>query len=351
VHSTVKTREGVGRARIRVATATAIVVAVALLSVASAASASSWLAHKLMQRGGGTLRAANGAAIYVPRNTMRRPGWVTIGKVGRGDFNFHIWTRWSGRVRVTLPAPPRGDVAIVLHQINGDETVASSSLGQLTVWTDHLSNFEDSIPEACLEPEIIADPEAFGACLAGWGVGRVVGLGLTELAGLILQGGGSQSPGGTSTGTGSLPVGQGAPVTIQGGSPTLQGSNPTPTPTPSPTPTPPPTPAPTSTPAPSPTVGFVIDDSVYGGTWARTDPNSGTWYAHSSPPPNASYWYPNGLGVAVSCAEPAASYNVIINGQHQTWNWWAHVTDGKWVPTVVFSSVWANGLPASLSQC
>ncbi len=111
----------------------------------------------------------------------------------------------------------------------------------------------------------------------------------------------------------------------------------------------------TTVPPPPPTTtgteGFVIDDSIYGGTWARTDPNDGTWYPHSQPPPNAAYWYPNGLGVAVSCAEPAASYSAVVNGQHQTWNWWAHVTDGKWVPTVVFSSVWANGDPTGLAVC
>ncbi len=103
--------------------------------------------------------------------------------------------------------------------------------------------------------------------------------------------------------------------------------------------------------SPPPPEGFVIDDSIYGGTWARTDPNNGAWYPHSTPPPNGAYWYPNGLGVAVSCAESAASYTAVIYGQDETWTWWAHVTDGKWVPTVVFSSVWSDGLPAGLSQC
>jgi hypothetical protein len=99
------------------------------------------------------------------------------------------------------------------------------------------------------------------------------------------------------------------------------------------------------------TEGFYIQDSIYGGTWARTDPYNGTWYPHATPPPNGAYWYPNGLGVAVSCAESAAAYPVVINGQHETWSWWAHVTDGKWVPVVVFSTVWNDGLPAGLAHC
>jgi hypothetical protein len=116
----------------------------------------------------------------------------------------------------------------------------------------------------------------------------------------------------------------------------------------SPPSTPPPTP--TTTPAPPSTEGFTIDDSFYGGTWARTDPNDGTWYAHSQPPPNAAYWYPNGLGVAVDCVREAAPYDAVVYDQHQTWYWWAHVTDGKWVPVVVFSTVWSDG-DQGLAHC
>ena len=103
--------------------------------------------------------------------------------------------------------------------------------------------------------------------------------------------------------------------------------------------------------APHSTEGFIIEDDIYGGTWARTDPDNGQWYPRSTPPPNGAYWYPNNLGVAVSCAESAAPYEVVIHGEHQTWTWWAHVTDGKWVPTVVFSTVWSDGLPTGLSEC
>lgn len=149
---------------------------------------------------------------------------------------------------------------------------------------------------------------------------------------------------------------QGSSPVIQGSSPVLQGGNGSEL-----QPAPPgpgsgggTTESPTSSPAPAPSPtleGFTIEDSIYGGTWARTDPNNGTWYAHGTAPPNGAYWYPNGLGVAVSCAESAAAYSVVIRGVHETWSWWAHVTDGKWVPTVVFSSVWTDGLPAGLSQC
>jgi hypothetical protein len=115
-----------------------------------------------------------------------------------------------------------------------------------------------------------------------------------------------------------------------------------PPPTPVPT-TPPSQPTASPTPTPPTSQGFFIEDSIYGGTWARTDPDNGTWYDSAHRPPNAAYWYPNGLGVAVNCTVQAAPYTAIIYGQAQTWDWWAHVTDGKWVPVVVFSTVWSDG--------
>jgi hypothetical protein len=109
--------------------------------------------------------------------------------------------------------------------------------------------------------------------------------------------------------------------------------------------------APPPPPPPPTTEGFFVEDDIYGGTWARTDPNNGTWYAHGTPPSNGSYWYPNGLGVAVDCSESAAPYAVVVRGVHGTWSWWAHVTDGKWVPVVVFSTVWNDGQLPGLPVC
>jgi hypothetical protein len=109
--------------------------------------------------------------------------------------------------------------------------------------------------------------------------------------------------------------------------------------------------SPTPSQPPRSTEGFFIEDSIYGGTWARTDPGDSTWYAKGTPPPNGAYWYPNGLGVAVDCSESAAPYSVVIYGAHSSWSWWAHVTDGKWVPTVVFSTVWSDGQLPGLPVC
>lgn len=99
---------------------------------------------------------------------------------------------------------------------------------------------------------------------------------------------------------------------------------------------------PPSSPPPA-TWGVHIEDDILGGTWARTDPNNGTWYSATTRPPNGAYWYPNGLGVAVDCARAAASYVVhYLDGHNETWNTWFHVTDGKWYPSAATREVFIN---------
>lgn len=97
-------------------------------------------------------------------------------------------------------------------------------------------------------------------------------------------------------------------------------------------------------PPPSQTKRFHIEDDYYGGTWARTDPDNGTWYRQSTRPPNGAYWYPNWLGVAVDCARSAAGYVVrYADGHTQTWTWWLHVTDGKWYPAAATQEIFVDG--------
>jgi hypothetical protein len=109
---------------------------------------------------------------------------------------------------------------------------------------------------------------------------------------------------------------------------------------------PPPPPKPEPTPPPPPqSRGYYIEDSVLGGTWARTDPNNGTWYSQANKPANGAYWYPNGLGVAVDCARAAAGYVVKwADGHTENWNTWFHVTDGKWYPSAATREISSNGL-------
>ena len=119
----------------------------------------------------------------------------------------------------------------------------------------------------------------------------------------------------------------------------LPGPGPQPGPGPSPGPGPQPGPGPSPQPQ-----GFTVEDSFLGGTWARTDPNNGTWYSKSNRPANGAYWYPNGLGVGVDCARAAAGYVVrFTDGHSENWNTWFHVTDGKWFPSAAARETRVNG--------
>lgn len=76
-----------------------------------------------------------------------------------------------------------------------------------------------------------------------------------------------------------------------------------------------------------------IQDVMLGGTWARVDPDDGSWHSRSHGPSNGRYWFPNGLGVAIDCTRAAAPYSVwFTDGHRETWSYWAHVTDDTWVP-------------------
>jgi hypothetical protein len=353
---------------------------------------------RITPRGGGDVFASGGWNLYVPAGVVHRAGYGYIVRTGQGQVVVGINAPWRGRVEVTVPLRNRSEV--VAHYISGLWVPEGTAVGQSTVWVTHLSLFsvssilhkvEDFL---CLTAE---DPYDFAGCLIGKGIQWIAQTAAVDLlgkvthscsaaivaSGLLANSKGMipvsalksalsnsacrSSAGETNTSTGgssgpTLPVSS-TPVSgsgLQGPTANPQGptSNPqggasggSSPPTPQP-PSPPTTPPPTSGGGtPEPTEGFFIEDDIYGGTWARTDPNDGTWYPHSTPPPNGAYWYPNGLGVAVSCSEPAAAYEVVVYGVHGTWNWWAHVTDGKWVPTVVFSTVWNDGQLPGLPVC
>jgi hypothetical protein len=319
----------------------------------------------------------DGAELYVPPGTLNEPrAEATIRRVRGRGLEFTVQGAWHGRVRITMPA--HTDAGIVMHDISGT-WVEQGEPGQRTVWVNQLSVFSwlGGLPgKVASKLCLTLNPKSFISCLLQKGLKKIDNKLLSWLAGLagvsnqcaqdLIASGGFVSDLWTII-TSSACEGQAGET---GPVPTLSpASAPTPPPVsiPAPTPTPVSTPAPplaggssaqppTSSPEPSAppstsTEGFFIEDDIYGGTWARTDPGDGTWYPRSAPPPNGAYWYPNDLGVAVSCAESAAPYEAVIYGVHERWTWWAHVTDGKWVPTVVFSTVWSDGLPAGLGVC
>jgi hypothetical protein len=103
-------------------------------------------------------------------------------------------------------------------------------------------------------------------------------------------------------------------------------------------------PPPVAQPPAQATKGFHVEDTFLGGTWARRDPNNGTWYNKSTRPANAAYWFNNGLGIGVDCARSAAGYVVkFASGATQTWSWWLHVTDNTWIPAAAVTESSGDG--------
>lgn len=101
---------------------------------------------------------------------------------------------------------------------------------------------------------------------------------------------------------------------------------------------------------PGPQRGFNVEDSYLAGTWARRDPDDGTWHSRGNPPGNAAYWFANGLGIAVDCARSAAPYEVKFADRREQWSWWLHVTDNTWIPAAAVRESSSDG-PQGVRAC
>lgn len=102
------------------------------------------------------------------------------------------------------------------------------------------------------------------------------------------------------------------------------------------------------------TASAIVEDSFLGGTWARSDPNNGTWHTSSNRPANGQYWMANGRNVTVNCTRAAASYEVKFGGSNprtETWNWWIRMVDGNWFPTAATRSQGTNGAYPGVDGC
>lgn len=169
---------------------------------------------------GGSVKARSGVALYVPPHTIvRRRAHAEITSLGHHRFAITILGAWQGRVRVTLPKPGRGLLPIVLHKINGSDHVESRSLGEMTVWVTHLSEFDVGFPDVCFD--FVEDPAELTACLVPYGI-FLTAEGVAELVQLAKGHAPLSTPPGGSAGV--LPAPQGG--SIQGSSPNLQGGAP-----------------------------------------------------------------------------------------------------------------------------
>jgi hypothetical protein len=154
-----------------VAAATAFVATVPV-NAAAAPSHSRLVAYRILDSSGGTVRARDGASLYVPRYALSEQALVTITRLHGGRYDFHINAPWSGSVRVTLPR--NGRATYVMHRL-GRIWVREGRRGQRSAWVQQLSIFTwlgDKIAQkACLT----RNPIAFLKCLKSKLVSKLTG--------------------------------------------------------------------------------------------------------------------------------------------------------------------------------
>lgn len=307
--------------------------------------------ERLIAAQGGEVRAPNGASLIVPARVMSRNGKARIVALGKGRYDFHISVPWRGVVGVSLPLKGRSDA--ILHRVGG-AWFPEGPRGERIVWVDRLSWFSTLKNKAVKALCLSWNARKIVSCLVQKGivaVNKEIGLWIARqisesCAAAVIAAGFTGGPLSAFTTVINEP-----PCVPVVSAPGVPQAPPAPAPAPPTSPAPPtqpvpPIPAPPAPPPPAPTAarGFVIGDAFLGGTWARTDPNNGTWHSRSNPPANGAYWYPNNLGVAVDCARSAASYTVkFVGGGTQTWTTWFHVTDGKWYPSAASNGINTDG--------
>lgn len=79
-------------------------------------------------------------------------------------------------------------------------------------------------------------------------------------------------------------------------------------------------------------LGFTVENSVRGGVWSLASPIASGFAPRGERPVNASRWLPNGDTVVARCARTGHPYQVEVEGEFQTWRWYAELVDGSWLP-------------------
>lgn len=339
-----------------------VTVLLSLLAVPAQSNAAArkgkLVAHKhLKATKGGTVRARNGVKLFVPRKVMRRNGVATIRRVRRGLYDIHIHAPWRGKVAVTLPRG-RGSSRLVAHRVAGFWMLQRPGRRSRKVWTSSLSLWTtaQSVIKKLKIAKCLRRPGAASKliCLADSNLDVPFQV-LQEILNPFDPSCQQQ----VFARLGPNPFGDPALDAAVKNLPCVRNGGKTPSASPNlvapipQLPYKPQAPVKPVSPPPPPLQpkGFTVEDVFLGGTWARTDPNDGTWYSRGNRPGNGAYWYPNGLGVGVDCARAAAGYVVkFAGGRTEQWNTWFHVTDGKWFPSAAARETRVNGF-YGLSGC
>lgn len=100
---------------------------------------------------------------------------------------------------------------------------------------------------------------------------------------------------------------------------------------------------PSSEPAPAPNHHFTVEDIDNHGVWELTMPTATKLLPRTNRPANAREWLAEGTSVAIACAKKASAYSIENRHKHETWHWWAHLTNGSWVAIAAFEQTKVDG--------
>lgn len=94
-------------------------------------------------------------------------------------------------------------------------------------------------------------------------------------------------------------------------------------------------------------VGVTVSDSYTAGGGTDGSPSPSPVWGQQ----NGSYWYANGLGLAVDCFTTGPSYNVKIGGTIEQWSTYFHVTDGMYVKSAATRETTTDSDTLGLPSC
>jgi hypothetical protein len=119
-------------------------------------------------------------SIFVPKKTMLHRGEVSIKRVRKHVYDFHIAARWRGTVAVSLPLAANERV---VHKVGGILVPESRQAGKSRVWVTRLSWFTTLSGNIKTTPCLKLTVAAFVKCVAERGLAHID----KQLAGWIIS--------------------------------------------------------------------------------------------------------------------------------------------------------------------
>lgn len=97
-------------------------------------------------------------------------------------------------------------------------------------------------------------------------------------------------------------------------------------------------------------LGLTVENVVRGGVWSLKEPIMEHFGSRDERPADAYGWIPNGTAVIAECARIGHGYQAEVEGEFDTWHWYAQLKNGTWLPMAGFQETMKDG-PFGLRIC